>query len=122
MGAKAKLSAAQWDAIKAELRQILIDVARAKQIITYSELAAQIQTAHIHYHSFVFARLLNEACYDEDYADRALLGAVVVTKQTGLPSGGFFKIAASLGRDVSDLEVCWQNELQNLYHHWETSS
>jgi hypothetical protein len=109
---------ARWDEVKAEIHALLIQVARNRELITYSEITAELQTATLHYHSHIFARLLNEACYDEDDAERPLLGAVVVTKQTGMPSGGFFRIAAERGYDVSDPEAFWRSELARLYDEW----
>lgn len=118
---KSSAAMARWDDVKAEIRALLIQVARNRDLITYSEITAELQTANLHYHSHIFARLLNEACYDEDNAGRPFLGAVVVTKQTGMPSGGFFRIAAERGRDVSDREAFWRSELARLYDEWSNT-
>jgi hypothetical protein len=115
------ISRAKWVEVRAEIRQLLIDVARAKQVITYSELTSMLQTAYLHYHSSMLARLLVEIGGEEVEAGRPVLPALVVTKQTGLPGHGFFKLAAERGYDVSDPEEFWQKAVQEVYEFWASS-
>ena len=54
------LTSVRWSEVKTEIRDILVDQAKAGQLITYSELTAMLQTAYIHYHSHILTRLLVE--------------------------------------------------------------
>jgi hypothetical protein len=112
------ISEARWDEVRAEIRQLLIDVARAKQVITYSELTSMLQTAYLHYHSSMLARLLVEIGAEEVEAERPVLPALVVTKQTGLPGQGFFKLAAERGYDISDPEAYWRAAVKQVHDYW----
>ena len=113
---------ADWKVLKAEIRQNLVDLARSRQVVTYSELTRQLRTAQLHPHSYTLAGLLREICHEEADAGRGLLCALVVTQQTGLPGGGFFRIAARRGRDIADPEQCWANEVQMIYDQWANGS
>jgi hypothetical protein len=118
-GTKPSLAEADWNAVKAEIRAILIRVAQDKQLITYSELTAMLQAAYIHHHSHVLARLLVEVGMEEAEAGRAILPALVVAKQTGIPGKGFFRIAGERGLAVSDPLAYWSAEVQRVYAQWE---
>lgn len=117
------LADASWDAIKAEIRHILIGLARLEKTIAYSELAAQLQSAYIHYRAPAFGEILRELCLDEMAADRPVLGVLVVNKQTGRCGAGFFKWAAAQseqqGWDASDPEVFWQAEMARVCAYWQ---
>jgi hypothetical protein len=116
------LASAKWAAVKAEIRQVMIDTARQKSLITYRELTASLQSASIHYHSPLLARLLVEIGTEEFDAGRPILPALVVAQQTGIPGKGFFRIAGERGQDVADAEAFWEEEVQRVYHYWESSS
>jgi hypothetical protein len=113
-----KLSQANWADVRAEIRQLLIDVARAKQVITYSELTSMLQTAYLHYHSSMLARLLVEVGAEEVQAGRPVLPALVVTKQSGMPGQGFFKLSAERGYDISDPEAYWRTAVKHVHDYW----
>lgn len=115
---KTRLSEADRGAIKEEMRALLRDLARTHQLITYSELANQIQTAYLHPHSFVFTRLLREVCGEEERAGHGMLCALVVSKTTGIPSGGYFTGLAGPDRDPDDLEALWREDLERLFAYW----
>lgn len=90
--------------MKEEIRHILIEVARARQVITYAELTSMLQTAYVHYHSHLLARLLVEIGSEEVRAGH-----------------GFFKLAAERGYDVSEPEAFWQRAVQEVYEFWASS-
>ncbi len=113
-----QLSQANWAEVRAEIRQLLVNVARAKQVITYSELTSMLQTAYLHYHSNILARLLVDIGAEEVQAGRGVLPALVVTKQTGLPGHGFFKLAAERGYDISDREEFWRVAVKQVHDYW----
>lgn len=111
-----KLAEARWQDLKAEARQIMIDLARAGQVVTYSELCAMLTTAYIHYHSPLLVRLLDEIGVAEVQAGRPVLPALVVAKQTGIPGAGFFKIDS--GEAIDDPKAYWQRELERVFDYW----
>jgi|FLYN01.1.fsa_nt_gi hypothetical protein len=110
--------AIQWESVKAEIRQLLVEVARTGQVITYSDLTSRLQTAYLHYHSHILARLLVEIGWEEVEAGRPVLPALVVTKQTGLPGHGFFKLAAERGYDIAEPEVFWASAVKQVHDYW----
>lgn len=114
---RASITGAKWAEVKAEMRGIMIDCARARQTITYSELTRMLQTAYVHYHSHILTRLLIEIGTEEASEGRPVLPAVVVTRQTGMPGGGFFSI--DTGEDeISDPVGYWKDLLQATYDYW----
>jgi hypothetical protein len=122
MTQKYGLTAASWDDIKAEMRHILIHRARARSPIYYSELAAQLQTAYLHYRAPAFGSILREIAAEEEDAGNPMLAVLVVNKQTGRCGSGFFTHAAALGFDVTDPEAFWQAEFRRVCDFWSLSS
>ena len=93
-----------WDAAKNEAKSILIDVARRKGRIAYSELADQITAIDIGAHDPRMFHLLGEISIEEEKAGRGMLTAIVVHKSGDMqPGPGFFELAKSLGKDTSDI-------------------
>jgi hypothetical protein len=114
--ARSTLTDANISAVKDEIRSILIETARARQTITYSELCLRLTTVTLHYHSFFFHKLLREVCGEEWQKGSGMLCALVVLKGTGLPSGGYFDQAS--GADPDDLEAEWRRDLDAVYERW----
>lgn len=109
--------------LKEEMRAIMIATARARSTMTYSELAVELQTARVHYHSFLMAKLLNEIGSEEIQAGRGVLPAVVVRKSTGIPGGGYFRESAlAFGTPENapppELEAMWRADLEAVYDYW----
>jgi hypothetical protein len=115
------LSQADWDALKAEMRTLLIQAARSEKTIVYSELAAQLRTATVHYRSPVFSTLLQQLAADDVQAGRPSLATLVVNKATGRPGAGYFKHAAlAFGHELDDPEAYWQTWFQTVCDYWQT--
>ena len=112
------LSEVAWDTIKAEMRHILIGLAKRRKTICYSDLAEQIQTAYIHYRAPAFMRILGEVVTEDMAAGQPNLAVLVVQKQTGRCGAGYFKQAAAEGHDVSDPEAFWQAEFKRVCDYW----
>jgi hypothetical protein len=112
------LSPEERAAVKEEMRDILIDLARERQTICYSDLCRMIESIHLHHRSPMLISLLTEICQEEEAHDRALLCALVVSKTTGIPGGGYFAGVASLGRDVSDMEASWHADVDKVFEYW----
>src|SRR4030095_7516358 len=112
-----KLADTQWDAVQAEIRQLIIETAKAKQLITYSELTGMLQTAYVHYHSHVLTRMLINIGSAEQSARRPILPALVISKQSGRPGPGYFKLAPGEA-EVDDPVREWEQEVQRVYNYW----
>jgi hypothetical protein len=117
MNAKTRLTDAETALVKQAMASIMIETARARATITYGDLAARLPV-HIHPHSFVFARLLRAVCAEELQKGHGQLCTLVVSKATGLPSGGYFVGTAVQGRETSDLEAEWRKDLEALWGRW----
>jgi hypothetical protein len=115
---KYRLEHAEREAVKAELHALLIACARARRIVTYSEVCAELTTVHLHPHSFVFAHLLREVCSEGFELGEGILCALVVSKTTGMPGGGYFRGMADLGFDASDLEKRWREDVEEVFARW----
>ncbi|MBK8020691.1 MAG: hypothetical protein IPK19_04480 [Chloroflexi bacterium] len=116
--ARFKLTESEWTAVRAEMYAELIALAKARQIITYSDLALRLPSVYVHPGSYAFTRLLGEICDLEEEAGRGMICALVVSKATGMPGAGYFRGAAHRGRDVSDLDRCWQEECERVFDAW----
>ena len=108
-----------WNAAKEEARKAMIDAARRRDLIPYSDLAARITSCILGPHDPRLARLLGDISTEEDEAGRGMLSVLVVHK-TGdqKPGPGFFTLARSRGRDATDEDRCWIEELQKVYNAW----
>jgi hypothetical protein len=112
-----KLIDVNWKAVQAEMRQLIIEAAKARQLITYSELSRMLQTAYVHYHSHVMTRLLIDIGSEEAKAGRPTLPALVIAKQTGRPGPGYFRLAPG-GEETTDPIREWEEEVQRVYDYW----
>ncbi len=120
MSTKYGFTQTEWRNIKAEIREMLIDVAHQKTTITYGRVARQLTSAILHAGSYALGALLREICHDEETAGRGLMCALVVRQSTGQPGDGFFKFAQQFGRDISNPTIFWENEINTLYQTWNT--
>ena len=118
MRVKQDFAESVWSDIEAEMRHILIGLARGRKTICYSDLAAQIQTAYVHHRAPAFMRILRNLAAEDLNAGCPNLAVLVVRKHTGRCGPGFFKQAAAHGADVSDPEVFWQAEFERVCKYW----
>lgn len=115
--ARFTLTEVEWEVVREAMRVELIDLAKQKRIVTYSELALLLPV-YVHPGSYAFTRLLGQVCEAEEQAGHGMLCALVVSKATGIPGAGFFRGAAEHGRDASDPERCWRDELERVFAYW----
>lgn len=118
---KSYLIETNWQDVKAEIRQLIIETAKMRQLITYSELTGMLQTAYVHYHSHVLTRLLIDIGGEEWAAGRPSLPALVIAKQTGRPGPGYFKLAPG-EIEIGDPIAEWEAEVQRVYDYWSKTS
>ncbi|MFC3051399.1 hypothetical protein [Kordiimonas pumila] len=110
----------QWNAAKEEMRHLLINTAKNLQMITYSDLVHQTQTIKLDPHDVRLAHMLGEISSEEDKKDRGLLTVIVVHKHGDMePGPGFYELAKSKGRDISDKQKCWIDELHKVHAIWK---
>lgn len=108
-----------WNDAKSEMRGLLIDRAKLRGMMPYSELASQITSITMEANSYALAALLGEISTDEDTAGRGMLSVIVVHKIGDMqPGPGFFDLAKRLGRDTSDILKCWVEELHTVHRIW----
>lgn len=111
------LTAAEWEVMREAMHAELIDLARARRIVTYSELALLLPV-YVHPGSYAFTRLLTQVCAASLQAGEGLLCALVVSKSTGVPGAGYFRSLAEQGVDVSDYETCWREDVERVFARW----
>lgn len=110
---------AQWDAAKKQAKDILVEVAKRKGRIAYSELVVQINALNLDPHDARLFHLLGEISSEEDSAGRGMLTAIVVHKSGDMqPGPGFFELAKTLGKDTRDQLVCWISEFNKVHDYW----
>jgi len=113
------ISQSQWDAAKAEARYLMIERAKLRGMIPYSNLAGGIKTIPFEAHDQRLFHLLGEISSEEDAAGRGMLSVVVVHKSGDMkPGPGFFELAGQLGRNRSDIDKCWIAELKHVHATW----
>jgi hypothetical protein len=109
----------QWDAAKREVRDILVERAKVRGMMPYSELAVQIRSMSLEPHDQRLFLLLGEVSTEEDAAGRGMLSVIVVHKVGDMqPGPGFFELAKRLGRVTSDILKCWVEELKKVHAVW----
>ena len=110
---------AVWKAAKGEARDVMIEVARSRSVISYSDLVQRIASCHLDPQGPHLAHMLGEISSEEDEAGRGLLTVVVIHKAGDMmPGRGFFELANSLGRSTTDNEKFWIEELHKVYGIW----
>ena len=109
----------EWNAAKTEMREALVERAKVRRMIPYSELVEKITTIELEPNSFALAAMLGEVSTEEAEADRGMLSVLVVHKVGDMqPGPGFFELAGELGRDTSDILKCWVDELKKVHRVW----
>ena len=112
---------ANWKKAKEDMRQVLIERAKVRGMISYSELTSKITAIHIEPKSYALAAMLGEISEDENAAGRGMLSVIVVHKSGDMqPGHGFFEFAKELDRDTSDILKCWVEELKKVHGYWSS--
>ena len=108
-----------WDAAKEEARAVMIERAKMRGMIAYSDLVKEIKSIKLAAHDPRLFHLLGEISSDEDSAGRGMLTVVVVHKTGDMqPGPGFFELAKRLGRNTSNILQCWAEELRKVHAVW----
>ena len=108
-----------WESAKNEVKKILIERARLRGMIPYSELVRQIKSIDVEAHDQRLFHLLGEVSTEEHTEGRGMLTVIVVHKHADMqPGPGFFDLAKQLGKDTSDILSCWVKELKKVHGYW----
>ncbi|NMM15464.1 MAG: hypothetical protein HHJ17_18250 [Rhodoferax sp.] len=108
-----------WEAAKKQATDVLVEVARRRGRMAYSELVAQITALSLEPHDPRLFHLLGEISSEEDAAGRGMLTAIVVHKSGDTqPGPGFFELAKSRGRNTKDVLGCWIAEFNKVHDYW----
>jgi hypothetical protein len=105
----------------AEIRRILVDRARRRDLITYSDLVSRIRSVRLIARSKLLADLLTAISIEECVAGRGLLSAVVVERTRnggfGIPGRKFFTtFMPSCEQD--DWPKYWRREVDKVFEYW----
>jgi hypothetical protein len=94
----------------------MIEVAKRRSTISYSNLAIAIRTIRFQPDEKPFHNLLGQISIEENEEDRGMLSVVVVHQRGDLrPGPGFFELARDLGWDVREPDKFWAEKLQRVY-------
>ena len=113
------LPIATWTAAKDEATAILQEIARQKKLITYSDLAREISSAHFERHDFRLFGLIGDISEEENALGRGMLSALVVTQDERKPGLGFFELAKKLGFKPRNHLAFWSKEVERVYAAWD---
>jgi len=105
-----------WDSAKTNIRGILIEIARARGTIYYSELSNRMQPVQIPYWSYAMGGILGEISREESNAGRPMLSAVVINRKDNTSGKGFIKLARRLGRTGHTDYQIWETERNNVWN------
>jgi hypothetical protein len=108
-----------WESAKEEIRAILIQKAKQRAMITYSELVALVKSVGFSAFDTRLFAILGQLSVAEHEQQRPLLSVLVVHKAGDMkPGNGFFELAEALGRNTSDVLKAWIEEVQRVYQYW----
>jgi molybdopterin synthase catalytic subunit len=117
------ISSQDWGAAKEQARLAMIERAKMRGMIPYSDLASKIATVKFVAHDTRLFHLLGEISVDENDAGRGLLSVVVVHKYGDMqPGPGFFLLGQHLGYNTKDLLKFWVDQLRKVHPIWSKSN
>lgn len=112
-----------WERAKDEVKSLLIERAKHRGMIPYSDLVRQIKSINIEAHDQRLFYLLGEVSTEEHSEGRGMLTVIVVHKYGDMqPGPGFFDLAKQLVKDTSDILSCWVKELKNVHGYWSNKT
>ena len=105
-----------WELVKNQLKNVLVNTARKETLITYKDLSFALNPEKFPANSEALSALLYEVTREEFLNGKGLLTAVVVkTGPIPFPGDGFFKCAEECGKKVFGRQKFWIFELNRLY-------
>jgi hypothetical protein len=111
-----------WRQAKREVRETLIERSKARDVISYFELAVRVTAIKLDPDSLALRTMLREIGAEENVAGRGMLSALVVSRPgQRQPDLEFLYLAGRLGKNISDIWQCWLKELKRLFRYWSTA-
>lgn len=111
-----------WDAAVDEVYDLLAEVARRSETISYGAVVARMSTISLAPDSTAFHHLLGDVSKRAFDEGAPLLSAVVVHKDDGKPGGGFARLGRRLGFEVpaepAAEDVFWGQQLTAVHGWW----
>jgi hypothetical protein len=107
----------RWKQAKSRAREIMVQrITEPRLTISYGDLSREIQPIidFLSPHNPHFHYMLGQISEEEDDQNRGLLSAIVVHSEDGHPGHGWWELAEARGRDVTDREKCWIDEVRRL--------
>ncbi|WP_456464538.1 hypothetical protein [Persephonella sp.] len=109
-----------------EIEKALIKLAKKRKTITYSQLALCINKKSAeklpergNALGSVLSKYLHILCENYVRNGKPMIGSLVVSKKTGMPSEGFFRFAQKLYKidlkNDDQKKIFWQNELKRVF-------
>jgi hypothetical protein len=106
----------QWETGKREVIGILRQRASQRQLIAYGELSSKLTSIQVGPHDSAMGAMLGQISEEEDACGRGMLSVIVVHKEGDQkPGKGFYDCAAQLGRDITDQDRMWVDELNRVF-------
>jgi len=113
-------TSAQWDAAKAEAKNVLVGFAKRGHTIPYSEFVKKLHSITLEHRDPRLFHFLGEVSAEESAAGRGMLTALVVHKHGDMkPGPGFFELAKKLGHKTSDIDKFWIEEVEKVFAVWQ---
>ncbi len=113
-------SEAAWNAAKAEAKSALVERAKVRGMMPYSDLVRAIHSISFDAHDVRLNTLLGDLSTEESQAGRGMITALVVHKVGDMqPGPGFFDLAERLGHDPSDFLAFWISQVKKVHAYWE---
>ena len=107
---------------KVEAKDVLIERARVRGMISYSELVARITTLTLSARDARLYQLLDDISAEEHHEGRGMLSCLVVHKVGDMEPGvGFYELAARLGKKPHNKLVFWVSEMHRVHAVWATN-
>lgn len=101
---------------KRELRDMLLEAARARATVTYSDVALRVFGGRVPARSRLIMDLLSEVDEEEQAARGIIIASLVVRADTGVPGAGYFTFLADrFGRRIDDPEGAWRDEAERVW-------
>lgn len=110
-----------WEKAKDEIRAILIEKAKQRAMVPYSDLVGKVNAVAFKAFDTRLFAILGQISVSEHEQGRPLLSVLVVHKAGDMqPGEGFFELAQALGRNTSDVLKAWIEEVRRVYQYWNT--
>jgi hypothetical protein len=104
-----------WELAKDQAQKALTELASRQALTSYSELSRRITATAFEPEGYDFHYLLGELSEESEAEGKGMISVLVVHKEDGYPGKGFFVLAQQLGRDVTDRDRCFAEELGRVF-------